>query len=172
MSRFSIESHIRADKKDVVESLTVFLYIENRMVETYSGVKKLEELQDSYQENRELYTVSNLKDGWVMLCCEYNGFHDETIQYISEDLGCDAIYGHNNDGVDNWRWITYTKGIPLEEYWYLGREGQEWVCFPDRYKPESLHIYEAFDRYSSGYNHASLHDALFIDPETVIVCAI
>ncbi len=59
-------------------------------------------------------------------------------------FSCYAIYGRT----DNWRWITFTKGIKLEEYWYLGLEGQEWVCFPEKYRrPLSFHIYEAFDKY-------------------------
>ncbi|MCP3922485.1 MAG: hypothetical protein GY714_07870 [Desulfobacterales bacterium] len=172
MSRYSIESHIWADKKDVVDALVSYLYNEFYIVDLFKGAKKLEELQKaSYEEELELYTVSNLKDGLVMLCCDYDGFHDEKILSISEKLSCDAIYGHNNDGVDNWRWITFTKGITLDGYWYLGLEGQEWVCFPEKYRPLSLHLYEAFDKYSVGYNHASLSDTIRIDSETFIICA-
>ncbi len=71
MSRYSIESHIWADKNDVVDALVSYLYNEFYIVDLFKGSKKLEELLEaSYEEQLEIYTVSNLKDGLVMLCCD------------------------------------------------------------------------------------------------------
>lgn len=160
MSKYSIEIHFKETKDKVLDELTALLYVMGYDEVDVIGAPHL----------NQLYVIADLLEGeQCLLCCSHSPLNVEIAASISKTLACDAIYGHSNDGADNWRWIAFSQGEKKGEYWYLGKEGQEWVADPERFTPNSLTLYEAFDRYSCGYKHLTIKEAVLLDPKSVII---
>lgn len=48
-------------------------------------------------------------------------FDELWVTDVARRLGCDAMYGHYNDRVDNWRWLHLVGGEERDAFWYLGQ---------------------------------------------------
>lgn len=91
------------------------------------------------------------RSGWTLLWGSWGDWLDESlISYIASELRCDAMYGHDNDQTDNWRWIEFLQGERTGEYWYTG---QIWYRYPDRYPAEAATLTEAFQKAGRNYLH-------------------
>ncbi len=158
MSRFSANHHIRLPQVDVLRYVEAFLWND---LATFD-VRILPLSSDPPFFPEEVATAEKLlsrhwlisptdASGWTALWGDWGAWPDESlIAYIAAEAGCNALYGHNNDQTDNWRWIEFSQGKRHAEYWYTG---QLWYRFPDRYPPEAPTLPEVFQKAGRQYLH-------------------
>lgn len=172
MSRYSHEHHVRAHQEPILPLMeTVFRSQNCRSFEIFPLPLDMEERNafiDTFcqpDDDYSLYIVSSTDaQGWTMLWGDYNEQHqDELIAFLSEQLETTALYGHNNDQVDNWRWILFQQGEEVATYWYVGRDEDQWVNFPEYPTPPgAMDIYDAFKAQGRTYHHLNISSAVDI----------
>lgn len=164
MSRFSHEHHLQAPQEDVINSLYAHCALRGADVEDVTlPADEAERAALSampFEAEVERFIVGPTDaTGWSILFSE-RGLDDEgLLADISEFQSCRALYGHNNDQTDNWRWQMLEQGRTLGEYWYVG---QAWVRLPEHHpRPEgALTIYEAFEAWGRTYHHLPFEHVL------------
>ena len=103
--------------------------------------------------------------GWTILWGDtYALYHEELLAFQSAQLQTTALYGHENDQVDNWRWVLFEQGKEVASYWYLGQEDQRWYDWPEEEPrpPGALTLQEAFATKGRPYYHLSLYLAVSV----------
>jgi hypothetical protein len=178
MSRRSRNHHVRAPQPAVIVELVAKLWSEPDTVDVdVIGVEEAMALEEgrydpNTNEHERCWAISpNVVDpfdptsaalhpsDWTILSGTY-GYDDTILAHLAATLRCDALYGHLNDSIDDWRWLRFRAGALVDQYWY---QGQEWVRFPDRVpRPTgALTLSEAFASMGRTYGHESYRSALF-----------
>jgi hypothetical protein len=101
------------------------------------------------------WVVAAEPDGWTVLWGTWGGDDEALVLDIARDLGCDALYGHHNDQVDNWRWIRIFAGRPRDQYWYTGQAWYRWSDLP----AEAMTPWQACASMGRSYAHESFVSA-------------
>lgn len=166
MSTFSHEHHFNLDQTELIDSMKSFFDSE--------AIILLEEidLPDSEKERQVIaekiepekigrfLVVSDHEKNWSLVFSETDIDDEKLVAFIAGQKKCDAIYGHHNDQVDNWRWILFHNGKRTNEYWYLGQEA---VRFPEKYPKESKtikNISQALASLGQVYHHLSFSNVV------------
>lgn len=164
MSKFSHEHHILLLQDEVINSLYRYSLIHGydsmEIIDLPASVQDREKLLKSNQDLNLMRFIVGPSDlnAWSIIFSEWDYNDEEIVSFLSEDSNSLAIYGHNNDQVDNWRWIILDKGQNVAEYWYTG---QKWARFPKLNRPEgALTIGEAFESKGRSYNHWTFEQIL------------
>lgn len=164
MSTYSNHHQFRASLADVVDAATGFLWSQRltldveclALADAAAHIEQLDALPD---EQFWRGWVLAAEGGWTSLWGTWGGSDEALVRDVAGTLGCDALYGHHNDQVDNWRWIRFFAGAPRDEYWYTG---QAWFRF-GHLEPEAMTHWEAFTSMGRDYAHLSFHGALHAD---------
>jgi hypothetical protein len=82
------------------------------------------------------------------------------VQEISEYTASVGLYGHYNDQVDDWRWITFQSGAEIAKYWYGPTKKDDWYRWPGVVKrpPGAMTLGEVFDSFGRYYHHLRPHN--------------
>lgn len=160
MSKFSHEYHVRLPQARVAELLEVFHLTEGAEdVSVGRGFALARAALDAEDFKRRAFVVSPTDaEGWSVVWAGRGDLDGERLLAgMSAAESCDAVYGHNNDGVDNWRWIIFRGGPRDGEYWYVG---QAWARRPDGHAPESLTLREAFESAGRRFHHLTVSEVV------------
>ncbi len=123
MSKFSVEYHIKSSYQKTLQSLKQYYEEKNYFDIEILSVEEIQKLNldDFDLEYIQYVVLESSSNGWTIIVSDYN--RDENlVKFISQKCQCPALYGHNNDSTDNWRWIYFEEGNIIDEYWYLGQE--------------------------------------------------
>ncbi|MCA9635497.1 MAG: hypothetical protein KC420_05620 [Myxococcales bacterium] len=163
MSTFSSHHQVRAPQEDVLEVMSWMLWSEPDVIdvevltpaEARARGEALELGEDD--ELPRVWAIAPTdQGGWTALWASWGGHDEPLIRRLAAELGCDALYGHDNDQVDNWRWIRIRGGVEVDEAWFLG---EAWARERGRPLP-SMSLGEAFGSFGRSYEHRSFSAAL------------
>jgi hypothetical protein len=151
MSKFSHEHHFYTNQNRVIEAMGSFFLIDQD-----GGVIDVTCAEATKNDAGYLISPTDAS-GWTVMWSSAYGLDEEIVAFISRHTACDALYGHRNDSVDNWKWMQLHNGVVVGEYHYVG---QTWVRYPDRAPAEALTLSEAFRALGRTYHHLSFSGAL------------
>lgn len=164
MSRFSNNHHLNAPFQKVLDALVSYCWgqRETLEVEEFAPRDPVSERESSlnYWEERR-FAIMGDTAGWTQIWTTWGSYDEELMEQLAQDLGCDALYGHNNDSVANWRWIRFQAGLRTQEFWYLDQpQYASWRA--GRGMLPQPHLYEAYREWGREYAHESYASALML----------
>jgi hypothetical protein len=148
MGKYSREYHFQAFQEPVIAAIKArwweWVAVE---VRDYLDNRELDQLL--HDRSLDVYVVSPTdQQGWTIV---WNERDDENlVQEISQYTPSIGLYGHYNDRVDNWRWITFQSGAKIAEYWY------RWPGV--KRPPGAMTMGEMFGSFGRKYHHLRPHN--------------
>jgi hypothetical protein len=157
-SKHSWEYHFEAFQEPVIAAIKALRWWEWDTVEVrdYSDQRELDQLLDD--QSLDVYVVSPTdQQGWTIV---WDELRDQKLaQDISEYTASVGLYGHDNDRVDNWCWITFQSGTKIAEYWYAPTKEDDWYRWPGvKRPPGAMTMDEVFGSFGRTYKHLRARD--------------
>ncbi len=166
MSKYSREHHIQLPQKEICGLMETFFIIEGFDGTIIKGLSDNNEDQKNLiNDNEDLkaarYIISPTDtDGWSIIWSEWDFIDVQLLEFIAKEKNCITIYGHNNDQVDNWRWIIIKNGKIDKELWYLGQTEYDLFKLGGKMPNGFLTLKDAFISFGRSYHHFTFSEVL------------
>jgi hypothetical protein len=156
MGKYSREYHFQAFQEPVIAAIMArwweWVTVE---VRDYLDERELDQLL--HDQSLDVYVVSPTdQQGWTIVWNERDD--EKLVQEISQYTASVGLYGHDNDRVDNWHWITFQSGAKIAEYWYGATKKDDWYRWPGvKRPPGAMTMGEVFGSFGREYHHLPAH---------------
>ncbi len=156
MGLYSHNYHIQADHAAVVDGIICWIADQGWLPEVIAA-PQASDLADSAAGPTAMYLVGPTDpSGWTEIWSAWDAGDEGLVAFLSMQSQCRALYGHDNDRCDNWRWIHFERGQVVAGYWFTG---QLWVRFPRLAPAEAATLWAAFAEQDRTYSHMDLLNA-------------